>query len=1053
MGHASRWPTTRASGTRSHGYVALRPAPPLTLSFSGGFNTDQDRKQVPPVKLLDLQNAVFSQETTLIKRTGYRALGQAIEAGGGNYAGAVALGARDDELLTFTTAGAYSYRPVANNHALTGDPLSITSTERPLAKTGTEQSSADAGGQNNITVAAWVDSRGGIWWEVVEESTGRVLRPPAQLSTVGTQPRVVPAGAVGVHVYFADHSTHRLYVAVIDTTNPTAVVVPSVLTNDLDPRNIGYDVCQTTLDVVLGGSTPIAPPAIVWPTDSGTLRLGYVDPTGVIGSGATNLPPAIVVFGAPTTIFDGTSVSVSFSATAGVSASVMFDRRSVAYAVYNALLTVTVASTAVLVETNMFGRMVESAFAGSRLYIAMEDNGSATSERDTRIRLVYIDTAISSTINIVGSPYPLRGLSLASRMFVDAGVPYVWAVHDVPFFSVYLLIRITDGVVVARTMPTAAHGTQVNGTSVWTSTVSQDPTDARRWRIPLLSNVQLQALAGQFAETGISWVTIDFADPNAWQSQQLGRGLYLAGACPQHYDGDRWAEMGFHYAPDGTITATPAASVGLLNTGTYTYQFWYEETDGQGEVHRGPVSVGTLVVLAAGQNQVTITGPMYRATARRNVRVCVARGPVGVADGLFRVTSLDPTTSGAPSNGYIVNDPTVDTWTFVDRMADATLILQNPLYTTGGVLSNDPAPMAGGVIAVGKSRLFWTDPADQTMIRYTQQLAEGFAAEMAAPLKQRLDPFGGAVTSLAIMDGALYPFRETAVYVIGGPGPLPDPTVQPDTFSFTPGDVVTSDVGCTTPRSIVTTPDGLAFKSAKGWRMIGRDRKVVDIGQDARGFDAQGVTAATLIPRAQRILLLTGDSTGSTLLFDYQRGQWSRFTNHVGLDALILGGLYYYLRTDGRIFVETPGLYRDDNSHIPMVIEMAWLKMSGYLQGWQQTWYAQFVGEYKSAHTLRVRFRLNYELQWSANFDLDVDNNFTATVYGSGPYGGGVYGSVGSSVYQRRIHIGKPCQAIQFQIQDVEQTAVFGAAFELSELVLTGGLKGPLYKLEAVRSN
>jgi hypothetical protein len=100
-----------------------------------------------------------------------------------------------------------------------------------------------------------------------------------------------------------------------------------------------------------------------------------------------------------------------------------------------------------------------------------------------------------------------------------------------------------------------------------------------------------------------------------------------------------------------------------------------------------------------------------------------------------------------------------------------------------------------------------------------------------------------------------------------------------------------------------------------------------------------------------------------------------------------------------------------------------------------------------------VRFRLNYELQWSANFDLDVDGNFTASVYGSGAYGAGPYGSTGSSVYQRRIHIGKPCQAIQFQIQDVEQTANFGAAFELSELVLTGGIKGNLYKLEAARSS
>lgn len=1029
--------------------MALKPAR-LALPFQGGLSTDQDRKQVPAVKLLDLQNAVFTQETTLVKRNGYRALGQAIEAGGGNYSGALALGARDSELVLYTAAGTYSYRPIADNFALTGNPLSITAAERPIAKTGTEQSSCDAGGQNNVTVAAWVDSRGGIWWEVVEESTGRVLRAPAQLSTTGTQPRVIPVGTVFVHVYFANHTAHKIFVAVIDTTNPTAAVTPLELTADLTPSNVGYDVCTTTLNTVLGGSTPASPAAIVWANDTGGIRLGYVDPTGVIGSAATNLPPAIVA--ATFTPTAGNNMGVAYSASQGLGfATFRNDTPTLEAMVWNLLLTVG-SGTTPTPPIGVSTRTTAVAWAGTRLYILVEDTTGATSERDTRLWAMYMDNAVGTAINVLPSPYPLRGLSMASRIFVDNGVPYAFAVHDVPFFSVYLLIRLTDGVVVSRTMPTAAHGTQVNGSSIWTSTASQDPTDTRKWRVPLLANVQLQALAGQFAETGAVWVTMDFADPNAWANEQLGRGLYLAGACPFHYDGDRWAEMGFHYAPDGVVSSVPAVGTGALTTGTYTYQFWYEETDTQGEVHRGPVSVGTTIVLTAGQNEVAITGPMYRATGRRNVRVCVARGTVGNADELFRVTSLDPTTVGT-ANGYILNDKTVDTWTFTDRMSDDTLITQNPLYTTGGVLSNDPAPMAGGVLAVGRGRLLWTDPADSTMLRFTQQLAEGFAAEMAAPLRQRLDPNGGAISAIAIMDGAIYPFRETAVYVVGGPGPLPDPTVQTDTFAFTPGDVVTSDVGCTTPQSIATTPDGLIFKSAKGWRLIGRDRKMVDVGSDARAFDTQGVSAATLIPTGQRIVLLTGDAGGSSLLYDYQRAQWSRFTNHVGFDALILDGLYYYLRSDGRVFVETPGVYRDDSSHIPMVIEMAWLKMSGYLQGWQQVWHAQFVGEYKSAHTLRVRFRLNYELQWSAPFDLDVDNNFTATVYGSGAYGAGPYGSTGSSVYQRRIHVGKPCQAIQFQIQDVEQTANFGAAFELSELVLTGGLKGPLYKLEAARSS
>jgi len=1024
--------------------MALREAT-VTVQFAGGLTTDQDPKQVPATKLVDLQNAVFTKDTTLQKRTGYRALGQQIEAGGATYSGALGLGRRDNELLVYTSAGTYSYRPGSDTMALTGNPVSITSREYPLAKTSTEQSQGDAATNNNVTAVAWVDSRGGIWWSVLEESTKRLLRAPAQLAAVGTEPRVVSVGTGTVHIYYADHSLSRIWVAVVDTFNPTLAVAPAILVSDLSTAAIGYDVCPTNLDVVLGGPTPAAPAAIAWPTSTSSVRVGYVDASGVIGSGGTSLPPAVTHAFAPAAT---SSMGVAWSSLGVAAVASNPGTSTTSVAVFDPTLTVQLLNSTSVVFAASTPRSHTLAWAGNRLYVLLDDTSGAASERDTRIRAFYYDSLIGPTL--LTSPWPLRGLSLASNAFVDNGVAYVWATHDVPFFSIYLLIRIADGAAVARSMPTIAHGTQVNGSGTWRSSVSVDPTDARRWRTPLLYNEQLKALAGQFSETGMRWVTNDFSDANAWQSEQLGAGLYLAGACPLHYDGNRWAEAGFHYAPDGTITGTPAVGTGALTVGVYTYRIWYEETDAQGEVHRGPLSVGTAVTLTGGQNQVTLVGPMYRITSRSRVRVCVARSPVNDTSEFFEVTSRDVTTAGGV-NGFILNDPTVDTWSIIDRLGDVSLLSRNPTYTEGGILSNDPAPMAGDVLAVGKGRLFFTDPADPTMLRYTQQIQEGFAVDFAELLKQRLDPAGGAISSIGIMDGAVYPFRETAVFVVGGPGPLANPAVSAETFAFTPGDLVTSDVGCIEPRSIAATPVGIVFKSKKGIRLLGRDRKVIDIGAEVTNFDEQDVTAATLVPKAQRIMFLT--SEGSTLMWDYQRNQWSRYTNHAGLDALIVNDLYHYLRIDGRVFQETPNAYRDDNSHISMVLELAWLKMAGYLQGWQRIWYAQFLGAWRSRHTLRVRYRLDYERQWSAPFDLDVNSNYTITPYGDGPYGDGPYGASGSSVYQHRIHIGKPCQAIQFRVEDIEATDDYGASFELSELVLTGGMKGPLFKLGATRSS
>jgi hypothetical protein len=256
------------------------------------------------------------------------------------------------------------------------------------------------------------------------------------------------------------------------------------------------------------------------------------------------------------------------------------------------------------------------------------------------------------------------------------------------------------------------------------------------------------------------------------------------------------------------------------------------------------------------------------------------------------------------------------------------------------------------------------------------------------------------------------------------------------------------------PATICQTPAGIAFDSAKGIRMLTRQRQIVPIGDPVMAFsDVQDFTRATLIPDRPQIVFLT--ASGSSLLFDYERGQWSRYTNHEGLSAAMVGGAYHYLRTDGRVFAETPGVYRDDNSQIPMVIETAWIKMLQYLQGWQRVHYAKFLGDYKSAHTLRVRYRIDYQAGYSAPFDLDVNVNWDPQLYGEGLYGDGLYGGSESSgtVYQRSIHINRRCQSISFLIEDVEATNDFGASFELSELLLLGGALRPDFQVGAARSS
>ncbi|MGH7177245.1 MAG: hypothetical protein ACREJC_07690, partial [Tepidisphaeraceae bacterium] len=385
-------------------------------------------------------------------------------------------------------------------------------------------------------------------------------------------------------------------------------------------------------------------------------------------------------------------------------------------------------------------------------------------------------------------------------------------------------------------------------------------------------------------------------------------------------------------------------------------------------------------------------------------------------------------------------DPASDTVSFSDGLVDADLIKREPLYTNGGVLSNDPSPWAGDVIASGKGRLFWNDPTDPNVVRYSQERREDTALEAPVRLSLQLPTEGGSLVGIGVMDDAVITFKEHSIMSFAGPGPLANPSVQPEAFAFSPAQLIPSDAGCSSPSSISTTPIGIVYQSPKGVALVSRQRQVIPIGEDVEGYDGQRLVRATPMPGRHAVLMLT--DSGRSLFYDYEHQSWSTFTNHEGYDAVVVNGVYHYLLTDGRVFRETIGEYADDNSHIKMVIETAWIKMNGYLQGFQKIIHAKFIGEYLSSHSLKVSYRINYENAYSAPIEIDVDADYTPDEYGDGDYGDGAYGGDGgpSNVYQQQVHLNRRCQSISFKVEDVQLYDDFGACFELSELLLTGGV-------------
>jgi hypothetical protein len=1050
--------------------MTLQPQP-LAIMFGGGVDLRSDSKQVPTTKLLDLQNAVFTKLTTISKRNGYRALSKQIQDGGGDIANARGLAERDGEVLLFTDKRCFSYRPSADRWADAGEIAATTATTMPIARTGSYQTGADSAVRNGCRVVAWEDSRNGVWCSVIEDVTGRVLRSQTQLDA-STSARDVSVVAVGevIHVIWTRADITSIKIAVVNPATPASAPVVSTPISDLNATKPFYDVESVPL-------MANRPAIIAWVSSTlGTLRIGYLGPPG------TFIPPVV---SSPATITG--PVCVAFNQADGMVALGWLEGSSILKAV--------IKDAATLTTLNLFTGLATSGGSGySRITMGWgAPQASATQTLwfacellTARSDLSAVDcgsvdiTALTSTATT-----RLRGHGLVSRAFRDGDDVYVGIAHTARFFPYVAMLRISNvlgvaapnAVILSRLMPGEASGSLMRttgaATRAWTQHlphVSQEgaaDTDVttRQHALCVPYRIQLSSQNGdQFSEQGLKLATLDFLP--TYQSVQLGRNLYLSSSMPMSYDGDAWHEADFHCAPDFGFDATGApvdmttaitmVAGGSIPNGTYVYVWWYEAVDAKGELHRGAPSVKMLVTMSGGPRSFSMAIPTCRLTKFANVRICVARTAQGATGTdttlpLNRVTSNDVTVKTG-SNRYIDNDPTVDFVTFVDGIDDITLTTREPLYTNGGVLPNAPSPWHGGIIAVGKSRLYWTDTTDPHLVRYSQTIADDTALEAPPELSLRKDPFGGPITAIGVMDDSVVPYSTTAVYVFTGPGPLADPAVDPAANAFTPIELVSTDVGCITATSIGQTPLGLTFQSAKGIMMLTRDRQIVNIGNDVQKFDAQKITHATLIPTAQRIVYLTDN--GRTLMWDYNRNSWSTFTNHEGLDAVVLDGLYYYLRKDSRVFVETPGVYRDDNSNIEMVIETAWIHYAQYLQGWQRVLEVYFLGRFISAHTLGIRYRLDYDESYSPEILNDVNSNWNPSAYGAGTYGGGAYGGAGGDTtrYQRRIHMNKRSQAISFLIRDIEATGDFGASFELSELLLIGGRLGQAIKIGAARS-
>jgi hypothetical protein len=156
-------------------------------------------------------------------------------------------------------------------------------------------------------------------------------------------------------------------------------------------------------------------------------------------------------------------------------------------------------------------------------------------------------------------------------------------------------------------------------------------------------------------------------------------------------------------------------------------------------------------------------------------------------------------------------------------------MLREPyLYTTGGVLDN-VAPPGCKAMCVHQNRLVIGGADDATVVWFTKELSPTDAPGFNDTLTLTIES-GGAVTGLASMNSNLFIFKENDIYVVAGT--MPDATGQSSSLSEPTR--LPSGIGCTDPRSVLTTPIGIFFRSPRSIELLTPDLQIRPIGDKVK---------------------------------------------------------------------------------------------------------------------------------------------------------------------------------------------------------------------------
>jgi len=957
----------------------------IEIPFGVGVDTKTDAKQVQPGKLLALENAIFQRLGKLVKRLGLRPLAQVI-FGGGTVSTGRALTTFQKELNLIDGTSFYSYYE--------GDDEWVTKSKIWGVDLKYQLLNRSGGGSTCAVGAGLILYAEGGGISVHEVENGQLIQKG--LTGVG---EVFPGGLLFLNGLFYIYHGNPSGVSV-STFNPatfstsaSAVVFTPAASNQL----VSFVARPMGSNIVLV--------AAEWTQ----LVIGLAAPSGL------------------------------FAATPTV------------------LATGTISST-IMTEANVYP-LFTGVPATDGIYVVW---GQLTSISNTILRGIVLDTALATVApaftiatNAVNGAYsPSIGLGTSNRAIlfysnqVTAGFPWfdmtthrvqltrAGVIQDVATISSQAFPASNPFEAYGQTMVILTHPSDTGQAQYIIMTAAGETVAAFSYQNGVPGGVsriapnnvsilgtnsfvyccgrvgrsiggskflsQSQIIAGQS-------VRMNFASENLFITQEIDQGLHIASGTVWNYDGVSLYEMGFRTFPQNVL-ATPTVGT-FMGVGTRSYVAIYEWTDSRGQIYRSAPSTPAPFIIASGTNNasVKVSTPMFSSKPLSTIKIV-----------LFRTVAGGTTYYRTGENGVVANVPFTS---ITDGFPDSNIISREILYTTGGVLENIPPPCAT-YVSEYNNRAFVMGLEDPNELWYSRQYLPGESPYFNDGLTLRVDQGAGGIVAGQTLDEKFIIFKEASIFLIRGQGP----TDTGSSNDYGQPQQVSIDVGCTEPKSVVTIPTGIIFKSSKGFYLLDRGLNTQYIGANVEEFNSLTVSSAVHIENQNQVRFT--HSNGVAVFYDYLVGQWGTLTNFTAIGATEWNGTHTVVSSAGLVRVNDSATYLDSGLAVPMRLETPWIPLAG-LQGFQRVYEASFLGDKISAHTFRVRVAYDYDNAWVETLT-------------------GLSSEITNSVEQFKVRPARQkCQSIKFEVTDLNPVPTAGEGLTLSSMSLTIGVKGGINRTKS----